>query len=809
MTANSEPKTAIDEVIQQLQSGSSLPAELLEIFSEEAEDHLRVIYDGLQKLRNGNDCSALAEVRRSSHTLKGAAGAVNLQAATRLAHRMEDLLDQLTERSEGASEAQLDLFLATADQLQTLTASDFDLAQTAEQIAAIYDRYDVELGAPAANQADSKPVESALDQTITPGPTETTSASSLPAQNTHGNSESAPFLRVPLDRVDDLMKLLGEMTVNRFAFQHRLEEFESRIEDMQSTMERLRNVSRYVENEFRERPRLKTVGSSFSDHSEFDQLEFDRYDEFQLLTQTLSEADHDAEIMSGEFRKVKSAFSSLLQRQQQLNHHAQKSLMKVRMVPLATIVNRLERTVRTVANKIDKQVELVIHGERIELDKTVLDAIVDPILHLIRNAMDHGIESKQDRMAAGKPEIARIKIMAINQGTQVTLCISDDGAGINLDKVRHKAIEQELILPTDDLSDNELLALVFRPGFSTANQLTDVSGRGVGMDVVGEAIRRLKGNISVDSQPGKGTKFTIELPTSVGVSKAVLVESNGRTFAIPMESIRQIQRLDSDQVIRDEQEFQLAIGNQQIRLVDLATQLHLGSPTVTKFQDKAPLLVLGNGMAEVAVTVDVILGSREIVVKGLGNHLRQVPGISGATLAGDGSVIPILDTRAILEPLTRTFQQTGDEHVEHVSPRNNLAMVIDDSISVRRVTENMLKLSGWDVVTAKDGVDALETLATLDTMPDIFLCDLEMPRMNGLELIRQIREDKQLRHTPIVMVTSRASEKHRHKAFEAGATDYVVKPYHEEDLLDLITHLVRFRAHNQGQRAQAVPLASS
>ena len=793
MNSNTENTTEIAEVIQQLQSGSALPAELLEIFSEEAEDHLRTIYDGLNRLQtsDGTDTTALADVRRASHTLKGAAGAVNLQAATKLAHRMEDLLDWLAERSSGASPTQLNLLLATADQLQSLTTQDFNIHDAAQQIAGIYGRYLMEMG-----DADSGITDrvSSPKKHSEPGSGPTDRAAAFAGTQQSGRSgEPSQFLRVPLSRLDSLVDLLGEMTVNRSEFQHQLSDFESRIDDLQATLKRFRSVSRYLENHTFAASKT-SAGSRLTVNAqgEFDQLEFERYNEFHLLAQSISEADNDAEIMSGEFRKIKTAFSSLLQRQQQLNRDAQNSLLKVRMVPLSGIVNRLERTVRTVADKLGKQVELVIEGECIELDKTVLDAMTDPILHLIRNGLDHGIELPAERIAAGKPAIARLKITAINQGTQVTLCVSDDGAGINLHKVREKAIERGLIRSSDQLSDEQLHTLIFRPGFSTASQLTDVSGRGVGMDVVGETIRRLKGTVRVRSEAGIGTDFTIQLPTSVGVSKAVIVEANSKTFAIPMQSIRLIQRLDPLTVTRGSNQPKVCVGDKAIKLIDLATHLQLRSKDSSCFDQGVPMLVVGLGDAEAAITVDAVRGSRDIVVKDLGSHLKKIPMIIGATIDGDGSVIPILDTNEMVNPGTDVLQYTeGSDFSRAVSGRKNLAMVIDDSISVRRVTENLLKLSGWDVVTAKDGVDALETLAAMDDVPDIFLCDMEMPRMDGLELVRQIREHQEFEQTPIVMVTSRASEKHRHKAFEAGATDYVTKPYHDQELLGLVSDLVQ------------------
>jgi chemosensory pili system protein ChpA (sensor histidine kinase/response regulator) len=813
MTANSDHSRAVDEVLQQLHAGSSMPAELVEIFAEEAEDHLRVIYNGLDQLKNDSgNVTALAEVRRSAHTLKGAAGAVNLQAATRLAHRMEDLLDRLANRNEQVTKSQLNLLLSTADKLQELTAGQFQADSLAPQIADLYAQYTSEMGAAERPGASPSP-----DKTHQPAHSPTAERNPAQPPKSSGQNEATSadqFLRVPVHRLDDLVALLGEMIVNRSEFQNRLEDFESRIDDMHSALERLRNVVHFVEThqtdqlanvgganpigptQTTQRSFVPTAARRFQQpgsQGEFDPLEFERYTESHLLAQTLAEADNDAEIMSGEFRNVKSAFDSLLRRQQQLNRDAQQSLMRIRMVPLSGIISRLERTVRTVAAKLGRNVELEVIGQHIELDKTVLDEITDPLLHLIRNGIDHGVEDPQVRATAGKPETARLAITAVNQGSQISIRVCDDGAGINLDKVRQKAIQQNLISPDQELTSHELHALIFKPGFSTAAQLTDVSGRGVGLDVVADAIGRLNGSIRVDSEPGKGTTFAIQIPTKLGVSRAVTVESGGRSFALPLQSIRQIVRLDKSRATMSDDTPTVSFGSQSARLVDLASHLNLvPEQTVPAFKDGSPMIVLGDGDETVALTVDKILGSRDIVVKSLGNHLKKVRWFAGATIDGNGIVVPVLDTaELILNRSTDLLSVSGSREASTPVIRRELAMVVDDSISVRRINESLLRSVGWDVVTANDGVDALEKLAQLDKAPDIFLCDMEMPRMDGLELIRQIREQEEFESTPIIMITSRGSEKHRHKAYEAGATDYVVKPFNRDELLELVAELAQ------------------
>jgi chemosensory pili system protein ChpA (sensor histidine kinase/response regulator) len=466
--------------------------------------------------------------------------------------------------------------------------------------------------------------------------------------------------------------------------------------------------------------------------------------------------------------------------------------MHIRMVPVGNIANRIDRTIRSVSNKLGKKVDLKISGENTELDKTVLEEITDPLMHLIRNALDHGIETPEQREAFGKPERSTLRIEALNQGTQVTIRVIDDGRGIDATKIRAKAVSRGLIPEDKDLSEEEIQSLIFTPGFSTADALTDVSGRGVGMDVVREAVQRLKGTIQVESKMGHGSTFTIHLPTTLAVSDALLVESGGHTFAIPMQAVQQIMRLDPEMVTKVGKQPMFNVGDRMLMLKDLSNHMEIRSEQET-FEEAKALLLIRTGDDEVAVTTDSILGGQDIVVKTLGDHLRSVPGYLGATVSGDGTVIPILDPADLCgqETATRSKRKFNRRKVDRgVKTRRKIAMVIDDSLSVRRVTTNLLRSFGWEVVDAKDGVDALEILAVADTPPDIFLCDMEMPRMDGLELVSRIRSQSEFRETPVVMVTSRAGEKHRKLAREAGANEHVVKPFNDESLIELIEKMV-------------------
>ena len=784
----------LDQIKQQLAASGNIPEELVEIYREEAEEHMRLIYDAISFVsKNQNDMDALATIRRSAHTLKGAAGAVGLEAVTRLSHRMEDMLDRLAENKQGVSSEQLELILNTADRLQDL-AGEFNVDTTAEQISELYKEYTSELGEFETGQTTAEKTSG-----------NNVDVSSRPAQATPERRTTPPtirategqFLRVPAQRLDDLVGLVSEMFVNRSAMEQRLNTYDLHIKELYQTIDRLNRSSRELDTKSNSRTAAQQrsvtnshVTTNPGGAGQWDSLEFDQYNEMHLMALSMSENNSDIEMVANELKQLRGEFDGLVRKQRDLNRQAHQRLMQIRMVPFKGIVNRLERTVRAVATKVNKSINLEVSGDTTELDKTVLDAIVDPLQHLLRNAIDHGIEDGETRKSLGKPKVARIQMEAINHGTEVTIRVSDDGGGINEEKVYSKALQNGLITENDLLASDDVYNLIFTPGFSTADNLTDVSGRGVGMDVVRDAITRLKGTIRVQSEAGVGTTFTIQLPTSVGASRALLVEADEQTFAIPIQAIRRVCFVHPEALFLDEQGIlQATIEDQNYPIHGLAAHLQLNSSKQQHAVKTLPVVILQVAGEEKAISVDKVIGGNDIIVKSLGPHLRKVPGVRGATIRGDGSIVPILDPIDLIGGHSEIDSTYFDQ--QPTSPqKTSTAMVIDDSISVRRVTKNLLSTAGWNVLTARDGVDALDILNEIEVLPDVLLCDMEMPRLDGIELIKNLRKREEFAATPIVMVTSRASEKHRHMAFEAGASDYVVKPYNDEHLLGLIEELV-------------------
>ncbi len=858
-----------------LDDRGELSDEMLEVFNEEAEDHLRQMYSAFSELEaDPARMSAIQIVRRSAHTIKGAAGSVGLRLVSKLSHRMEDLLDELFSSQQPVTASTLALLYDTTDTLQDLVHGNFAPEGMQVTVAQLYDSYDAALQGlgvegQGAEESGREPLAAGRKPTSVPAvfgseivdpppdesqqhePSMGDSVSLLGADSLNADAEPrnelivqeflpmftawnqlaepdkafpvqkpeteaqrdrskkhGESLRVPLARIDSLMQEVGELIINRSSFEQGMSNFARSLEELQRAVERMRNVShdldaKYGVGALGGRQRLWGDGASLmpggwrsagQSSDEFDALELDRYTEFHLLSRSLAETTTDIGTVGQELRTLMGDFEQLLSRQGRLSRDTQDRLMRIRLLPLSTLSDKLSRTVRVVAGQQHKDVEFLIEGSETEIDKLVLEELADPLMHLLRNGVDHGLEDSATRQAAGKPERATIRIQAFQQGTQVVIRVSDDGRGLNFDAIRDTAVRQGLVTAGEasHRSEDELSAFIFLPGFSTAREVTEISGRGVGMDIVRDKVQKLKGTIAVESRAGQGTTFTIRLPMTLAVTRALLLHAGNETFAMPMQSIVQIIRLERHEIDLLGPSPMIRLGEETLPFVYLAERLGLRQQT-DKTSATMPVLVLEAGDHKVAIAVDKILPGRDIVVKTLGTHLRKVRGLIGATLMGDGSVVPILDAVDLVSPTTPPMSAVPAPHQFVRRDETPTIMIVDDSVSVRRVMSNLLKNAGWSVLEAKDGLDAIEKLQAADCSPDLVLLDIEMPRMDGYELLTSLRSRAKHRDTPVVMVTSRAGDKHRDKALRLGATDYVVKPYQDHELLALIRRLLAAR----------------
>lgn len=529
------------------------------------------------------------------------------------------------------------------------------------------------------------------------------------------------------------------------------------------------------------------------DYDEFDPLEMDRHSQLQQLSRALFESASDLLDLKETLERRNQDAHDLLQQQARINTELQEGLMRTRMVPFERMLPRLKRIVRQVAQELGKDVEFVVGNAEGEMDRNVLERMVAPLEHMLRNAVDHGLESREARLLAGKPEKGRVTLDLTHEGGDIVFDLRDDGAGVSLDAVRRKAIKRGLLAADQEISDHDVLQFILQPGFSTAEKITQISGRGVGMDVVHEEVRQLGGSMFIDSIPGAGVHFRIRLPFTVSVNRALMVQCADDQYAMPLNTIEGLVRVLPHEL---EGHYQLdppryEYAGQRYELFYLGDLLHtVARPKLLGQYQPLPVLLVQYNERHVAVQVDSMAGSREIVVKGLGPQFAGVKGLSGATILGDGRVVLIIDLLAHIRARQPALPaQVVDVPLLLNAPlkkRPLLVLVVDDSVTVRKVTSRLLERNGMNVLTAKDGIDAMAVLE--EHTPDLMLLDIEMPRMDGFEVAIQVRNDPRLMRLPIIMITSRTGQKHRDRAMAIGVNDYLGKPYQESVLLESIAY---------------------
>ncbi|HCM31176.1 MAG TPA: hybrid sensor histidine kinase/response regulator, partial [Acinetobacter radioresistens] len=537
-------------------------------------------------------------------------------------------------------------------------------------------------------------------------------------------------------------------------------------------------------------------GTENSRYSDFDPLEMDQYSSLNQLSKSLAESASDLlDFKTTLSEKIRDTEGLLLQ-QSRIQAEIQENLMRTRLVPFSRLLPRLQRIARQTSSALNRPAELVVQNTEGELDRNILERLVTPLEHMLRNAIDHGIETIEQRLKQGKPESGRIELNINRQGTDVIITFTDDGQGINLEKLKNKALERGLIGAEQKLEAEELAQLIFHPGLSTAVEITQISGRGVGLDVVQSSIKAMGGHVTVESVQGQGTTFTIRVPTTVAISDALMVKAGDQQYAVPLAQIERIVRI-SPSMLEDYfagKEDTFRIDNMHYKLRYLSEFVANQSlPRLTGIAHSLPvLLIKGSSGQTVALLVDQLVGSRaQIVVKPVGQQLASVGAVAGATILGDGQVCLILDGQYIarqVQSSLRVKEVKESRELHRFNDERRLIMIVDDSVTVRKVTSRLLERQGYDVVTAKDGVEAIEQLESIK--PDLMLLDIEMPRMDGFEVTNLVRHHDVHRNMPIIMITSRTGEKHRERAFTLGATQYMGKPFQEADLLANIEALL-------------------
>ncbi|WP_289047326.1 Hpt domain-containing protein [uncultured Psychrobacter sp.] len=800
---------SLDRIIKQSWANGLPDPDILEVFLEEAEA-LTNRNEYLQAfLSDASDTVALQALQRDLHTLKGGARMVTASGIADLAHEMESVYTDFIDRRRPATKKVLELLVACHDWLadavfilsQQVNPPTPDLLiEALQQFSKNPDslkhipKESLQPQRDAILLAKEKQESTYIQKDISEMPPMV--ADTTEQEQNASNNE---MIRISGGLIEHMINLSGESAINRARIDMGMSSLTTSIEEMGTTVQRLADQLRRMEIEL-EAQILSQIDDELVNHEGFDPLEMDQYSSLNQLSKSLTESASDlVDINHTLLEKMRDSESLLLQLSR-TQTELQDGLMNSRMVPFTRLTPRLERIVRQTANELNKSVDLKIINADDEMDRTILERITSPLEHMLRNAVDHGIETVATRLEAGKERNGQITLEVLREGSEIIIQLTDDGRGIDVEAVRNKAISQGLIDAEDtSLSDLDIMQYIFNAGLSTSKQVTQISGRGVGMDVVISEIRQLGGSVSVVSELGKGSRFTMRVPLTVAVSDALVVRAADRYYAIPLAQIERVVRISPERIYDYYQSGAATLNfednDYRVRYLNEILSGNKLNELVVNTNTSVPLIIIKNRSGQnMALQVDQIAGSRiEVVVKPLGQQFSNLSGISAATIMGDGSVMLILDLIALMRnaALGREVAKPAIS-VRSSTESKTTILVVDDSVTVRKVTSRFLERQGFNVVLAKDGIDALEILQ--ETTPDLMLLDIEMPRMDGFEVASQVRHNRRLQELPIIMITSRTGEKHRERAFEIGVNDYMGKPFQENQLLNKIQGLLGIEA---------------
>jgi chemosensory pili system protein ChpA (sensor histidine kinase/response regulator) len=766
-----------------------LDEQLLPIFLEEAVDLNEGITAQLRAWRaNPSDSEISRTLARLLHTMKGSArmvGAMNLGEITHAietriedAHRTGVAPLELIDEIDSAYDAVIQI----VERLQH--GETLELPETTQETVPAAGEIADSFVAPATHKVSAAPAVNRRDESRLSADTEAAEADP---------SAQRAMLRVRADLIDRLVNEAGELSIARARIEGEMRGLKTSLLDLTENVIRLRRQLRDIEIQAESQMQSRTAIAD-ERHAGFDPLEIDRFTRFQELTRMMAESVNDvATVQQNLFKNLDDANAAILA-QARLNREVQQELMSVRMVPFGSVSDRLYRIVRQTGKELGKRANLEIRGGHVEIDRSVLDKMGAPLEHLLRNAIAHGLENREARLAANKEEIGEIGLTLVQEGNEIILTFSDDGAGLDFERIRARGIASGLLQPETEASNDQLVDLIFSPGFSTASEVSQVSGRGIGMDVVKTEVTGLGGRIEVVSTPGQGTSFRLYIPLTLAVTQALLVRTGSRIYAIPSVMIEQVLDLKDAALARIREAGAAEwMGNHYP--FNFLPHLLGETQALPEMHRQYWVLLLRSGSHRIAVQVDELRGNQEVVVKNIGPQLARVIGIDGATVLGNGQVVLILNPVALTShapsiafaspiPTLQAPAATSDN-----ASTLPTVMVVDDSLTVRKITGRLLSREGYEVLTAKDGVDALEQL--LDTVPDVLIVDIEMPRMDGFDFTRNVRADARLKGIPIIMITSRTADKHRNYAMEIGVNQYLGKPYQEEELLALVADYVK------------------
>jgi chemosensory pili system protein ChpA (sensor histidine kinase/response regulator) len=811
--------------VDRLPEDGEVGEEVLEFFIPEAEEHLQAVTECLLALEASPNPEEIHRLFRSMHTIKGSAAQVGLHRLSAVAHRVEDLIGQIRDGALHPSAEIVDICLESVDVLKKFLhrqwAGDLEMRAAVDPLLARIAEYVPEGASDVASESGAATTSDAAATDTVVRPTAKRAAQQALPQ--------AKSVRISLDRLDRMMNAVGELVINRTRMVGRLAELTKLVEVLNFSKSRLSGkVSEFQEKHEFSRVRPSLLSGPFApqmdtfrppftsmpsmgmgDGLEFSELEMDRYDDFSILSRSLTEISADVNVVLAQLEGFMGRVDSDIDEFTKLAHHLQDEITAARMVPIGNLYTRLSRTVRDAANATGKPIELSLEGSNTELDNNIIQHVSDPLIHLVRNAVAHGVEDPETRQRAGKSEKGHISVRAYHRGNHIFIEVEDDGRGIDYEGVRRRVVEMGAMSPVAaaELSDRELREFLFRPGFTTALSMSELAGRGVGLDVVRANVHALNGEIEVRSETGRGACFTVKVPLTLIISQALFVRCGKSTFALPLAVVEEIRRLKPA-------EIEDVGGKLLTRVRDVVTEVvrldvQLGLPALEEINGYFHMVIVKVAGRQVGVVVEEVLGKDEIVIKNLGDYLRSVKLFPGTTIAPDGSLILLIDLNRLASaetaernallsssPAARVFAPGAEavaagsipaEAVDAVVDER-VVVVADDSISVRKFVGRMLEKAGYRVKLASDGLEAAEIVAQLGC--HLIVTDLEMPRMNGYELMSHLRQDPMLRKIPVLVVTSRAGAKHRDRAMKEGASAFLTKPVQEDQLIATVESLI-------------------
>ena len=760
--------------------------ELLSTLLQELPIQTAEFTQAISQIVEGNaSLHDVEKAQRIAHTLKGAANTVGIVGIATLTHHIEDIFNAFTNLQRLPSKNLADILMNAADVLEMMSEALLGMGEAPEQAQSVLQQI-----LDWANLIDQEGIPE--DDAQIELSSNNSDNNDKQSDTSHLNDIATPtMLRVPAPLMDELLRIAGESIILGGQLQERLRKateqtqlvheqnilYQQLVFDLEQVVD-IQGLS------------AKKTDSKLNDV--FDSLELEQYNELHTITHRLVEAATDSKELTHNIEDELNILDTLLVDQGRLHKENQNIVMQTRMIPVQNIVPRLQRSVRQTSRTTSKKVTLNVKGTETLMDSDVLDDLIDPLMHILRNSVDHGIEDESSRTSKGKNAGGIIDLSFYREGDHIVVRCVDDGSGLDFNAIRKTAIKKEFIKADDDVSDEDLIRLIWIAGFTTRDATTQVSGRGIGMDAVYNQISSMKGTINLTSEKDKGCTVELKLPVTLISVHAILVKVRRQTIAVSNRGIEQILTSGDGELVRDNDSYTYHLNDEVIPAYDIETLLHQPRDQSKSDNEERTVFILRDETGQqYAVSVENVIANQDLIVKQLGAYIPDIIGIEGATILGDGSIAPVLD----LPGLIRT--SVGKDYSPNIEQQllvtesiddNLIALVVDDSLSARRSLAEFVKDIGYDVLMARDGIDAIEVIE--GRKPNIILVDLEMPRMNGLELTSHLRSKSDTKDIPIIMITSRSTEKHRDMADSAGVNAYLTKPFSEDELLENIQNLL-------------------